>query len=43
MAQAVAYATAVDSSIRTKALGYIFSQTQPRLGVATHFRVNGIR
>lgn len=40
--QAVAYATAVQDSSHTpqKALGYIFSQTQPRLGVATHFQVN---
>lgn len=40
--QAVAYTTAVqDSSHATqKAFGYILSQTNPRLGVATHFQVN---
>ena len=40
--QAVAYAKAVQDSSHTpqKALGYIFSQTNPRLGVATHFQVN---
>lgn len=41
-AQAIAYTTAVQDSSHTtqKALGYIFSQTNPRLGVATHFQVN---
>ncbi|MGI6138379.1 MAG: MBL fold metallo-hydrolase [Candidatus Hydrogenedentales bacterium] len=41
--QALTYAKAVQDSSHTtqKALGYIFSQTQPRLGVPTHFQVNG--
>lgn len=40
--QAIAYATAVQDSSHTtqKAFGYILSQTNPRLGVATHFQVN---
>jgi ribonuclease Z len=40
--QAVQMATAVQNSSHTpqKALGYILSQTKPRLGVATHFQVN---
>ncbi|HNY86314.1 MAG TPA: guanitoxin biosynthesis MBL fold metallo-hydrolase GntH [Candidatus Hydrogenedentes bacterium] len=40
--QAVAYARAVQDSSHTpqRAMGYIFSQTKPRLGVATHFQVN---
>ncbi len=40
--QVVAYATAVQDSSHTpqRALGYIFSQTKPRLGVATHFQAN---
>jgi ribonuclease Z len=40
--QALAMATAVQNNSHTpeKALGYIFSQTKPRLGVATHFQVN---
>jgi ribonuclease Z len=40
--QAVAYTTAVQDSSHTtqKAFGYILSQTNPRLGVATHFQVN---
>ncbi|MCX5976552.1 MAG: MBL fold metallo-hydrolase [Coprothermobacterota bacterium] len=40
--QALSAATAVQNSSHTpqKALGYIFSQTTPRLGVATHFQVN---
>ena len=39
---AVRFATAVQNNSHTpqKALGYIFSQTQPRLGIATHFQVN---
>lgn len=40
--QAVQTATAVQQSSHTPqlALGYILSQTQPRLGIATHFQVN---
>jgi len=40
--QAIAYTTAVQDSSHTtqKAFGYILSQTNPRLGVATHFQVN---
>ncbi|HNZ49652.1 MAG TPA: guanitoxin biosynthesis MBL fold metallo-hydrolase GntH [Candidatus Hydrogenedentes bacterium] len=40
--QALAYAKAVQDSSHTpqKALGYIFAQTRPRLGVPTHFQVN---
>ncbi|MEI8081889.1 MAG: MBL fold metallo-hydrolase [Actinomycetes bacterium] len=40
--QAVQIATEVQESSHTpqKALGYILSQTQPRLGIATHFQVN---
>ncbi|MFO7530832.1 MAG: guanitoxin biosynthesis MBL fold metallo-hydrolase GntH [Candidatus Limnocylindrales bacterium] len=40
--QALHIATAVQDSSHTpeQALGYILSQTQPRLGVATHFQVN---
>jgi ribonuclease Z len=40
--QAVAYTTAVQDSSHTtqKAFGYILSQTNPRLGVATHFQVD---
>lgn len=40
--QALAIATAVQDNSHTtqKALGYIFSQTKPRLGVATHFQAN---
>jgi ribonuclease Z len=40
--QALAAATAVQQSSHTpqKALGYILDQTQPRLGIATHFQVN---
>jgi len=40
--QAVAYTTAVQDSSHTtqRAFGYILSQTNPRLGVATHFQVN---
>jgi ribonuclease Z len=40
--QAIAYTTAVEDSSHTpqKAFGYILSQTNPRLGVATHFQVN---
>ena len=40
--QAIAYTTAVEDSSHTtqKALGYILSQANPRLGVATHFQVN---
>jgi ribonuclease Z len=40
--QALNVATAVQQSSHTpeQALGYILSQTQPRLGVATHFQVN---
>lgn len=40
--QAVQAAQAVQDSSHTpqKALGYILSQTNPRLGVATHFQVN---
>lgn len=40
--QAIKLATAVQNNSHTpqKALGYIFSQTNPRLGVATHFQVN---
>jgi len=40
--QAINYATAVQDSSHTpqKAFGYILSQTNPRLGVATHFQVN---
>ncbi|MCX6090274.1 MAG: MBL fold metallo-hydrolase [Candidatus Atribacteria bacterium] len=40
--QAVSFATAVQNNSHTpqKALGYIFSQTNPRLAVATHFQVN---
>lgn len=39
---AVNYAQTVQDSSHTpqKALGYILSQAQPRLGVATHFQVN---
>ena len=40
--QAIAYTTAVEDSSHTtqKAFGYIMSQTNPRLGIATHFQVN---
>lgn len=40
--QALAYTTAVENSSHTtqKAFGYILNQTNPRLGVATHFQVN---
>ena len=40
--QAVQTATDVQDSSHTpqKALGYILSQTKPRLGIATHFQVN---
>lgn len=40
--QAIAYTTAVQDSSHTtqKAFGYILKQTNPRLGVATHFQVN---
>jgi ribonuclease Z len=40
--QAIAYTTAVEDSSHTpqKAFGYFLSQTNPRLGVATHFQVN---
>jgi ribonuclease Z len=40
--QALDTATEVQESSHTPelALGYILSQTQPRLGVATHFQVN---
>ena len=40
--QALAMAQMVQDNSHTpeKALGYIFSQTNPRLGVATHFQVN---
>ena len=40
--QAVNTAESVQESSHTpqKALGYILSQTQPRLGIATHFQVN---
>ncbi len=40
--QALNYAQAVQDSSHTpqKALGYILSQTNPRLGIATHFQVN---
>lgn len=40
--QAVQIATEVQDSSHTpqRALGYILSQTRPRLGIATHFQVN---
>lgn len=40
--QALNYAQMVQNSSHTpqKALGYIFSKTNPRLGIATHFQVN---
>jgi len=40
--QAIAYTTAVEDSSHStqKAFGYIMSQTNPRLAVATHFQVN---
>lgn len=40
--QAIAYTTAVQESSHStqKAVGYIFAQTNPRLGVVTHFQVN---
>jgi ribonuclease Z len=40
--QALNYAQAVQDSSHTpqKAFGYILSQTNPRLGIATHFQVN---